>query len=311
MAGSLDLKRLRYFRAIAEHGSLSAAGRALNLAQPALSHHVTELETGLGVRLLERRHDGVVLTPAGQLLLRHAVDIGTRVELAEAELSRFAQDLGGKVKIRLAVIGSLAADLTPILVGALARDMPEVVLRITEAGTLDSRELLDRGDADLAVHLTANGEDDVLLATEQLYFVTATAMGGASGPIHFAEVIGQRLILPALGNPLRSFVEQAAVRAGLRLEIALEIDGAEPRRQAVLGGLGSTILGAHSVAAGEGKAGLLVRPITAPELFRPIYLGARRGLDPALVSRIGSALARSLEGFDIEIAPRTEAGARG
>jgi LysR family nitrogen assimilation transcriptional regulator len=310
MAGSLDLKRLRYFRAIAEHGSLSAAARALNLAQPALSHHVTELETSLGVRLLERRHDGVVLTEAGRLLLRHAVDIGTRVDLAEAELNRFARDAGGKVKIRLAVIGSLAADLTPILVEALARDMPEVVLRITEAGTLDSRELLDRGEADLAVHLTANGGDDALLATERLYFVTAVATGGATGPIAFADVVARRLILPAQGNPLRGFIEQAASRAGYRLDIALEIDGAEPRRQAVLAGLGSTILGAHSVAASDAASRLAARPITGPDLFRPIYLGARRGLDPALVSRIGIALARSLEGFDIEIAPRAQTAVR-
>ena len=310
MVGSLDLKRLRYFRAIAEHGSLSAAARALNLAQPALSHHVTALETGLGVKLLERRHDGVALTEAGQLLLRHAIDIGTRVEAAEAELTRFARGAGSKIKVRLAVIGSLAADLTPILVAALARDMPEVVLRVTEAGTLDSRELLDRGKADFAIHLTANGGGDALLATEQLYFVTASTADGAAGPIAFADIRRQRLILPAQGNPLRSLVEQTAAQLGQRLDIAHEIDGAEPRRQAVVAGLGSTVLGAHSVAASEGRAGLLARPIIEPALFRPIYLGARRGLDPDLVSRVSRVLSRSLEGFDIEIAPRAEAAAR-
>ena len=309
MAGFLDLKRLRYFRAIAQHGSLSAAARALNLAQPALSHHVNALETQLGVRILERRRDGVVLTEAGQLLLRHAVDIGARVDQAEAELTRYARDRGSSVKIRLAVIGSLAADLTPILVGALARDVPEVVLRITEAGTLDSRELLDRGEADLAVHLTASGEDDVLIAREQLYFVTASTARGASGPLAFADVARQRLILPAQGSPLRGFIEQAALRGGYQLDIAHEVDGAGPRRQAVLAGLGSTILGAHSVEAGEDKAGLTARPIIEPALFRPIYLGARRGLDPDLVSRIGRVLAKSLEGFDVEVAPHDESGA--
>jgi DNA-binding transcriptional LysR family regulator len=196
-------------------------------------------------------------------------------------------------------------------VGALARDMPEVVLRITEAGTLDSRDLLDRGEADLAVHLTADGGDDALLATERLHFVTATTLNGAKGPVRFSDIVRQRLILPAQGSPLRGFVEQAASRAGHRLDIALEIDGAGPRRQAVLAGLGSTILGAHSVEAGDGGAGLVARPIIEPALFRPIYLGARRGLDPELVSRIGSVLARSLEGFaGMEIAPRAEAPAR-
>lgn len=310
MTGPLNLKRLRYFRAIAEHGSLSAAARVLNLAQPALSHHVAELESGLGVALLERRHDGVVLTEAGQLLLHHAVDIATRVDLAEAELARLARGAGRKVKIRLAVIGSLAADLTPILMAALARDMPEVVLRITEAGTLDSRDLLDRGEADLAVHLTAHGGGDALLATERLYLVTSSAAPGASGPVAFADLAHERLILPARGNPLRSFVEQAASRLGLRLDIALEIDGAGPRRQAVLAGLGSTLLGAHSVAAGDSRAVLVARPIVEPVLFRPVYLGVRRGLDPQLVSRVSAVLARSLKGFDMEVTPRAEIDAR-
>lgn len=307
MAGSLDLKRLRYFRAIAEHGSLSAAARALHLAQPALSHHVTQLETGIGARLLERRHDGVTLTEAGQLLLRHAVDIVGRLDLAEAEMGRFAVGESGKIKIRMAVIGSLAADLTPILVGALAREVPEVVLRITEAGTLDSRDLLDRGRADLAVHLTADGEGDTLLATERLYLVTASETAGAADPISLAQVLDRQLILPAQGNPLRALMEQAAARAGHRLVVVHEIDGAQPRRQAVLAGLGSTILGAHSAAACDRRAGLLARPIIDPPLFRPIYLGARRGLDPNLVSRIRGALSRSLEGFGVEVAPDAKA----
>lgn len=306
MHGPLDLKRLRYFRAIAEHGSLSAAARVLNLAQPALSHHVSELESGLGLKLLERRHDGVALTEAGQMLLHHAVDIATRVDLAEAELARLARGAGRKVKVRLAVIGSLAADLTPVLVAALGRDMPEVVLRITEAGTLDSRDLLDRGAADLAVHLTANGAGDALLATERLYFVVRSAPDQTMDAIAFADLGEKRLILPARGNPLRSFVEQAAARIGVRLDIALEIDGAEPRRQAVLAGLGSTILGAHSVASGDSRSLLIARPIVEPVLFRPIYLGVRRGLDPQLVSRVSGVLARSLKGFDINVTPRDD-----
>jgi LysR family nitrogen assimilation transcriptional regulator len=298
MAGFLDIRRLRYFKAIADHGSLSAAARALNLAQPALSHHVTQLESQIGTPLLNRRHDGVGLTEAGKLLLRHATDIVARTERAEMELSRMGRDQGAKVKIRLAVISSLAADLTPILVAALSTQMPEVVLRITESGTLDSRELLERGEADLAVYLAAAGEgSEAPLAMERLYLVTAGNGDQASAPISFAEVTEQRLVLPALGNPLRSFVESAAARAGRSLDVALEVDGAGPRRNAILAGLGSTILGAHSVHGAERRAGIIARPIVEPTLFRPIFFGARRGLDPALVARIRAVLAKSLADF--------------
>ena len=61
MASLLDLRRLRYFRAIVGHGSLAAASRALNVAQPALSHHLAELERLLGVTLLHRHSRGVAI----------------------------------------------------------------------------------------------------------------------------------------------------------------------------------------------------------------------------------------------------------
>lgn len=298
MAGFLDFKRLRYFKAIAEYGSLSAAARALNLAQPALSHHVSQLESQIGARLLQRRHDGIALTEAGKLLLRHAGDIGARVERAEMELLRFARDNGAKVKIRLAVISSLAADLTPILVEALSRQVPEIVLRITESGTQDSRDLLERGEADLAIYLAgADEERDTPLAMEQLYFVTAGTGDAAAIPVTFAEVVQHRLVLPALDNPLRQFIETAAAQIGRPLDVLLEIDGSGPRRNAILAGLGSTIFGAHSVHDVDRNTGIVARPIIEPTLFRPIFFGARRGLDPALVARMRIVLAQSLANF--------------
>jgi LysR family nitrogen assimilation transcriptional regulator len=298
MGGFLDVKRLRYFKAIADHGSLSAAARALNVAQPALSHHVAELELNIGARLLVRRHDGVELTEAGRLLLRHAVDICARVEVAEMELARLAGHHGSKVKIRLAVISSLAADLTPILVDAFSRSVPEVILRITEAGTQDSRELLSKGEADLAVYLVAErDESEIPLAMEQLYLVTAGDHTVPAEPIAFAEAASRRLIMPASGNPLRAFVENAAAQAGLTLNVALEVDGPAPRRNAILAGLGSTIFGAHSVHGAERRIGIVARPIVQPTLYRPIIFGVRKGLDATLVTRIRDVLAQAFSTF--------------
>jgi len=305
MNGFLDLRRLRYFKAIAEHGSLSAASRSLNLAQPALSHHVAKLEESIGVPILRRRRDGVELTKAGELLLRHATDIMARVEAAEIDLRRLARDDGAKIKIRLAVISSLAADLTPIVVSAFRSEVPDVVLRVTESGTQDSRELIEKGKADFAVYLVAESEKGELpLAKERLYLVTAGETAGPTEPVPFAEAARQRLVLPAPGNPLRTFIENAAARAGLPLNVALEVDGPGPRRNAVLAGLGSTIFGAHSVHGRADRAGVTARPIVDPMLFRPIGLEARKGLDPQLVERVRSVLARSLRNFGgVEVVP--------
>ncbi len=63
----MDLRQLRYFSAIARHGSFSAAAARERIAQSALSRHVIALEKELGVTLLERHARGVELTETGRL----------------------------------------------------------------------------------------------------------------------------------------------------------------------------------------------------------------------------------------------------
>ena len=300
MKGFLDSRRLRYFAAIAGHGSISAAARSLNVAQPALSHHMSALERQIGSRLLTRRHDGVSPTEAGLLLLRHARAIIRLVDLAEEELIDFASDLGGHglqgdVRLRLAMISSLAAELAPSIVRDIACEMPGVTLRISEAATHGCRAMLSAGDVDAAVQLAPEGP---VLAMERLHFVQAAGAGEDDGEddraAPFEEVTRQPLVLPACGTPLRDFVEAAAAGAGLILDVPFEIDGAASRRTAILAGLGATILGAHSVLAQGRHPRLLVRPIVEPTLVRPIHLATRRALDPHLAAQLTKVLRRSL-----------------
>ncbi|MBC7286228.1 LysR family transcriptional regulator, partial [Hoeflea sp.] len=68
----MDLRQLRYFQAIAETGSISAASQRLNVAQPALSLHLRNMEEHLGTRLVLRGPRGVQLTEAGEMLRARA-----------------------------------------------------------------------------------------------------------------------------------------------------------------------------------------------------------------------------------------------
>ena len=295
MRQALDLRRLRYFLAIAEHGSISAAARSLNLAQPALSYHAGELERLLGLKMFERSRDGVLLTDAGRLLRRHAEEIVARVHAAEAAMQSMATSRGPEIRVSVAIISSLAADLTPLLVAAVGREMPEVTLRIIEAGTRDIEHRLERADADLAVYLAgAHGRQDLPLATEQLFFLAPAPAVASAAPVALAEVARHRLVLPSPDNPLRRFIDTVARQNGLVLDIALEIDGSRSRRNAVRSGIGCTILGAHAVVGEGDNAGLSVREIVSPRLFRPIFIGLRRDLDPALGGRMTAILRAAL-----------------
>lgn len=301
MRGSLDLRRLRYFQVIADCGSMSAAARLLNLAQPALSYHVAELERLTGHVLFERSRDGVRLTEAGRLLRQHASAIVSQVDEAEQALERLGRQHSLPAqRVRIAVISSLAAGLTPLLLERVSSELPGITLHIQEAGTRDIAQKLERGEADIALYLTGNaGRTDEPIAREKLFHVSAGDRD-IEDTIALAMLVRQPLVLPAPGNPLRNFVDTIARQHGLNLDVALEVDGSRSRLTAVRNGMGATIVGAHAIGEVGVKNGLVVREIIAPTLFRPIYLGIRRELDPHLANSMRGLLAGCLVTLGLE-----------
>src|SRR6266498_692153 len=83
----LDLARLRVIDAVARHGSVTAAAKALHYSQPSVSHHLARLEAETGAQLMQRVGRGIRLTEAGRLLADRAAEIIGRVDAADLPLS--------------------------------------------------------------------------------------------------------------------------------------------------------------------------------------------------------------------------------
>lgn len=298
MRGVLSLQRMRYFLVIAEKGSISAAARDLNLAQPALSYHVAELERLTGMQLLSRSKKGVSLTSFGQSLRQHATEIIARTELAEVELEKLSTSGKAVPRLRLGIISSLAAALTPLLVDGVAQGSEKILLSFVETGTREIVEKLAQGKIDMAVALSGDEPGGVEpIAREPMLFVEA---GGSGGDITLAEVATRGLVLPGVGNPLRDFVDAKLGDNALIAKVVLEVDGPGSRFNAVANGIGSSIFGSLSIPAWTGvglKPG--VRRIVEPELDRPIHLLLRPGLDPVLQVRMTSVLQWALNELDL------------
>ena len=81
-----SLTELRVFREVVERGTLTAAAAALGYTQSAVSRQIASLERAAGTPLLERRHNGVTLTPAGRIVLRRAAAVVDQVDAAAREL---------------------------------------------------------------------------------------------------------------------------------------------------------------------------------------------------------------------------------
>jgi molybdate transport repressor ModE-like protein len=145
----LDVTRLRVLVAIARHGSVTAAARALNYAQPSISHHIARLEAETGARLLERAGRGVRLTEAGRMLAERAEEIIGRLDAAEAELAAHVGLREGRV--RLAAFPSALGTLVPAAAARMEDETPGLDLRLTEAEPPEALRMLRAGYVDVAL----------------------------------------------------------------------------------------------------------------------------------------------------------------
>lgn len=124
----LDLRRLRYFVAVATRLHFGKAAESLHIAQPALSQQIRLLEKQLGVRLLERSTRSVALTPAGQRLLDRGRSILAESQATIAEVRQIGAGEAGTV--RLGFIGSATYGLMPLAARALHEELPKVRIEL-------------------------------------------------------------------------------------------------------------------------------------------------------------------------------------
>ena len=107
----MTLHQLRIFLAVAHSPTLTHASKQLGLAQPSLSKQLAGLEDSVGTKLFDRAHNGMALTDAGHLLLRHAQSVLKEIDEAEAGLREFTA--GKRAVIRIAGLNSIIKALLP------------------------------------------------------------------------------------------------------------------------------------------------------------------------------------------------------
>ncbi len=146
----MELRHLRYFRAVAEELHFGRAAERLHIAQPPLSQQIRQLERELEVSLFARSTRKVELTPAGEAYLERAIAVLDAVDDAGHQARRVAQGLEGRLTI--GCVGSATYSILPRLVRALRDELPLVEISIR--GELLAPAQLDAllaGDIDIAV----------------------------------------------------------------------------------------------------------------------------------------------------------------
>jgi len=189
----LEVRQLRYFVAVAEELHFGRAAEQLRMAQPPLSRAIRQLEQQLGVTLLERTTRQVVLTPAGQVLLRDAR--GALEAMAAAE--RRTRHAGAAVPVlRLALKADLDAGLLPAILAAYGEEPDALPVELVLGGFAEQAGALRDGRADVGLLLRPydeRGLDGEELLTEPMLIALAAGDPLAARPrLRLADVAGRR-----------------------------------------------------------------------------------------------------------------------
>jgi len=148
---------LQSFAAVAEFGSLSAAARAVELSQPTLSRHISELEKEIGQRLFLRAVSGLLLTPEGEQLIEHAAAMSDAAHNFVLQAGSKSESLSGTVRLTASQI--MATYILPDILNDLKKSEPNIAIELVASDKTDN---LLRREADIAVRMYRPTQDDVI-----------------------------------------------------------------------------------------------------------------------------------------------------
>jgi DNA-binding transcriptional LysR family regulator len=148
----VSLTALRVFRAVAEHGTFTAAAVSLSYTQSAVSRQIASIERVAGTELLERRRDGARLTAAGRVVLRRAAVVLDQIDAAARELSGLPAQAG---TVQVGWFPSAGGVLVPRALAALRRTDPAITVVTREGSTPALVRALRAGSLDLALLASA------------------------------------------------------------------------------------------------------------------------------------------------------------
>jgi DNA-binding transcriptional LysR family regulator len=318
----LDVTRLRVLVAVARYGSVTAAARALNYAQPSISHHIARLEAETGARLLQRAGRGVRLTDAGRLLAERAEEIIGRLDAAENELAAHVGLRQGRV--RLASFPSALGTIVPAAAARLEAESPGMDLMLAEAEPPEALRMLRAGYVDVALvfrhyqqdadpvppDADEEGARGRLVLDEPVHLVTQADPDGepatSSGPPDLAAYAQRRWMAGC--ERCRGYLLRQCAVAGFTPRISFTTDDYVAVQALVAAGLGVTTL-----------PGLCLRAARHPGISAVPLPGARRHVfamtygeppDPPATARLIEVLADTAGADAPQITAAQTTGAR-
>lgn len=274
---SLNLYKLEIFATVVRAGSFSAAANRLYMTQPAVSQHISDLETGLGTILFLRGRRGVTLTEKGETLYDYALGILRLVAEAENAVTDVENLVSGQITI--GATPGVSTYLLPTWVHQFRQQYPNLNVVLQTGVTSDVVTGVLEHQMDLGF---VEGELDTFqskhLGRLVLRPVSMLVVVGQNHPwkdetvIEIDRLHGQPFITRQPNSRTRVWIDGTLATYGVRPRIVGEFDNQEAIKQAVMSNMGVSILPDYAVAH-ERQSGLLhALPLDSVALQRQIKL---------------------------------------
>ena len=257
----MEIRQLRAFVAIAESGTFTAGAMRVHVTQAAISMQIRQLETEIGAKVFVRAPRHVILTEAGEQLLRRARHILREHDAALDEIAELAGAERGRLRIGSASAMVLTEQL-PAILKELRKQHPAADIAVT-SGT--SEVLVDQilaGEVDIAfvsLPVDVRGIKTERLSQDQLVAIASPRHKLAKQKTISAYTLaGERLILGERGGNTRRLIDQFFAQAGVTLRVAMELSRQQAIRRMVEEDMGVGIVPLQSVKE-EVEKGRLIR----------------------------------------------------
>ncbi|WP_454690238.1 LysR family transcriptional regulator [Achromobacter aloeverae] len=243
----METRHLRYFLAVADHGSVSRAAAWLGVAQPALSQALVRMEKSLGVRLFERSRRGATLTPAARAILEDVRASVARIDAAEAQARDIARGIAGQLTVGL--VSTALFDTLPRALRQLRERAPGVKVILREMSNAELADALQAGVIDIGLMHTpvavgGRMRERQLLRDRLVAAVPDDFPVGGDGTVTLAQIAEAGLVLyPRAQLPiLYEGILDAMRKAGHETHVAQEANRTLTVLACVAGGCGVGLL---------------------------------------------------------------------
>ena len=277
------LRQLRVFVAVAQQGSFSQAGQMIGLSQSAVSHSIKELETEMGIRLLDRTTREVLLTEAGEQLASRLERLLEELNTTLLDVRSYGQQRSGTV--RVAASQTISAHLMPQCLAASQQHFPDIKIMLRDRPQQWVLQSIRNAEVDFGIAIGPLQVDDLeceaILDEPFLLLCRQDDPLADRHTVRWEMLNNRQLVLQDYSSGSRVLIDEALREQQVEAEIVQEIGHPVTLYPMVEAGIGISILPALALPLPQGRP-LLVRRIE-PEINRSIMLIRRknRSLTPA------------------------------